>query len=316
MPYEGFDPEGYHDGTIKRFIPPNLIGKKDLRCEITRMNQLPLVSVICICHNHLSFLRESIQSVLNQTYPEIEIIIVDDGSTDGSKEMIKALVKDKPIHFIDNPIPLGNCKAFNMGFSASQGKFIIDLATDDYLDPERILKGINTFLNSDAGVTFSDVMNIDENGVELGTHFLRDSDHQLIEQVPEGDIYIELIQRYFISPPGMMMKREVLEELNGYDESLSYEDFDFWIRSSRNWHYAFTNEVLVTKRKVSGSLSEQQFKYLSKYQICTLRVCQKIKELNRTKKEDLALRKRCLYEIKQCLKQGNIHLIPRFLKLF
>ncbi|WP_462251531.1 glycosyltransferase [Ekhidna sp.] len=279
------------------------------------MNQLPLVSVICICHNHLSFLRESIQSVLNQTYPEIEIIIVDDGSTDGSKEMIKALVKDKPIHFIDNPSPLGNCAAFNKGFSASHGKFIIDLATDDYLDPERVLKGINTFLNSDAGVTFSDVMNIDENGVELGTHYLRDSDLQLIEHVPEGDIYIDLIQSYFISPPGMMIKREVLEELNGYDESLSYEDFDFWIRSSRNWHYAFTNEVLVTKRKVSGSLSEQQFKYLSKHQICTLRVCQKIKELNRTKKEDLALRKRCFYEIKQCLKQGNIHLIPRFLKL-
>lgn len=279
------------------------------------MNQLPLVSVICLCHNHLSYLRKAIQSVWDQSYPEIELIIVDDGSTDGSKEMIEALIKDKTVEFINIPSPIGNCAAFNKGFQIAKGKFIIDLATDDFLHPERVLKGINTFLNSDAGVTFCDVMNMDESGKELGTHFKRDRNDRLLEKVPEGDVYIELIKRYFISPPGMMIKREVLEELEGYDESLSYEDFDFWIRSSRNWKYSFTDEVLVSKRKVIGSLSEQQFKYKSKHQKCTLRVCQKIKALNRTKEENLALKRRCFYEIRQCFKQGNWSLIPAYLKL-
>ncbi len=279
------------------------------------MNQLPLVSVICLCHNHLPYLRKAIQSVWDQTYPEIELIIVDDGSTDGSKEMIEAMIKGKSIHYVDNPTPIGNCASFNKGFQLSKGAYIIDLATDDYLHPERVLKGINTFLNVDAGITFCDVMNMDENGKELGTHFKRDHNERLQEEVPEGDVYIELIKRYFISPPGMMMKREVLEELEGYDESLTYEDFDFWIRSSRNWKYAFTNDVLVCKRKVSGSLSEQQFKYKSKHQKCTLKVCQKIKALNRSKEESLALKRRCFYEIRQCLKQGNWSLIPAFLKL-
>jgi len=279
------------------------------------MNQLPLVSVICLCHNQLSYVREAIHSVWKQSYPEIELIVVDDGSTDGSKEMIRSLVKGTEAGFIDIESPIGNCAAFNRGFFQSKGAYIIDLAADDALMPERILKGINTFIKSDAGVTFCDVMNIDQAGNELGTHYKRNEKGRLLETVPEGDIYTTLIRRYFISAPSMMIKREVLEELDGYDESLTYEDFDFWIRSSRNWKYAFTNEVLIKKRLVPGSLSDRQFRFGSRHQRTTLKVCEKIKDLNRTREERSALRKRCLYEIKQCIKQGNFSLIPRFVKV-
>ncbi len=280
------------------------------------MNQLPLVSVICLSHNQLAYIKQAIASVMKQSYPNIELILVDDGSSDGSKDWIHSFINNKNIQYIDIPQPIGNCSAFNKGFRKSAGKYIIDLAADDILLPERILKGINSFLkSSEAGVTYCDVMNIDENGVELGTHFNRNHRGDLAKKVPEGDVYAELIKHYFISPPSMMIKREVLVELEGYDESLSYEDFDFWIRSSRNWNYAFTDEVLVKKRKVAGSLSEAQFTYRSMHQASTLKVCQKIKELNRTREENSALRKRCFYEIKQCIKQGNWSLITGFLKL-
>ncbi|MEQ9467538.1 MAG: glycosyltransferase [Ekhidna sp.] len=279
------------------------------------MNQLPLVSVVCLCHNQERFVQESIKSVWSQSYPNIELIVVDDGSSDGSKELIHSILDGKNVKFISLETTLGNCQAFNLGFRESRGEYIIDLAADDILMPERVLCGINTFMKSDAGVSFCDVLNIDENGKELGTHFKRDKKGTLFCQVPEGDIYANLIKKYFISPPSMMIKREVLEELNGYDESLSYEDFDFWIRSSRNWKYAFTNEVLVKKRKVAGSLSDQQFRRKSTHQKSTLRVCQKIKKLNRTREERSALRIRCLYEIRQCLRQRNFKLIPGFLRL-
>ena len=278
------------------------------------MNQLPLVSVICLCHNQLPYVREAIQSVWKQSYPNIELIVVDDGSTDGSKEMIESILKGEDVKFIDIESRIGNCAAFNRGFYQSKGEFIIDLAADDVLIPDRILEGINTFMKTNAGVTFCNVMNIDQEGNELDTHF-KTQNGSIQEDIPEGDIYIDLIKKYFISPPSMMIKREVLEELGGYDESLTYEDFDFWIRSSRNWKYAFTNNILVKKRKVIGSLSDQQFRYRTEHQETTLRVCQKIKELNRSKEEDSALRKRCLYEIKQCVKQGNLKLIPGFLRL-
>ncbi|SNT12646.1 Glycosyltransferase involved in cell wall bisynthesis [Ekhidna lutea] len=280
------------------------------------MNQLPLVSVICLCHNHASFVAEAIASVWKQSYPNIELIVVDDGSSDDSKSIIASTIKEKKeVQFIDIGTSLGNCAAFNQGFAASKGEYIIDLAADDILLPERVLGGVNTFIKSGAGVTFCDVMNIDESGHELGTHYKRDSKGNLLEKVPEGDIYQELISRYFISPPGMMIARSVLEGIGGYDETLSYEDFDFWIRSSRSWSYAFTDEVLVKKRIVKESLSSQQFKFRSIHQASTLKVCQKIKELNITRQENSALSKRCLYEIKQCIKQGNISLIPEFIKL-
>jgi len=107
----------------------------------------------------------------------------------------------------------------------------------------------------------------------------------------------------------------VLDELNGYDESLTYEDFDFWIRSSRKFQYGYTNKILVKKRDVPGSLSKKQFSLLNKHQKSTLKVCKKIKKLNRSKAENYALRKRCFYEIRNCVKQGNLTLIPSFLRL-
>ncbi|NQZ77240.1 MAG: glycosyltransferase [Ekhidna sp.] len=279
------------------------------------MNQLPLVSIICLCHNQKQFVAEAINSVKKQSYPNIELIVVDDGSTDGSKEEIEKTIDSKTTLYINIPKPVGNCIAFNRGFFQSSGKYIIDLAADDCLLPERVLVGINAFLRTDAGVTFCDVLEIDEDGNNKGTHYARDRNDKLIDTVPDGEIYIELIKKYFISPPSMMIKREVFEELNGYDESLSYEDFDFWIRSSRKFRYAFTDEILVRKRIVSNSLSTKQFVKKSIHQMTTLKVCQKIKHLNKSKEENRALKQRCLYEIKQCIKLRHWSLIPNFWSL-
>ncbi|MEM6737555.1 MAG: glycosyltransferase [Bacteroidota bacterium] len=270
---------------------------------------IPLVSVICLCHNHSQFVSVAIQSVFDQTHPSVELILVDDGSTDGSKNQIEKKITDKEIYFINIKNPLGNCKAFNLGLKKSSGSYIIDLAADDVLLPKRIEEGLKTFHAKKISIEFCNVLNIDDEGHELGRHFSKES------YIPEGDVYVDLIKKYLISPPGMMIKREVLEYLNGYDEKLSYEDFDFWIRSSRQYHYGYTTKTLVKKRNIPGSLSKKQFSLLTKHQKSTLRVCQKIKALNRSKKENIALRNRCLYEIKQCLKQGNLNLIPEFLKL-
>ena len=272
------------------------------------MNKSPLVSVICLSHNHADYVASSIQSVWDQTYEHVELIVVDDGSTDGSKEIIQEKLNETSTPFIDLPQPIGNCGAFNKGFFSSKGDYVIDLAADDLLLPNRIETGLDTFANKDIGVEFCDVINIDPDGNEIGRHF--ENTYPL-----EGDIYTELIQRYFISPPGMMIKREVLDELDGYDELLTYEDFDFWIRSSRNHLYGYTDEALVKKTILKDSLSSKQFRFRSRHQKSTLRVCQKIKKLNQTKEEDAALKKRCTYEIKQCLKQGNLGLIPSFLRL-
>src|SRR5690554_6116465 len=102
----------------------------------------PLVSVICLCHNHERFLEEAIDSVLDQTYPNIEIIVVDDASTDGSKALLKDICVKNNLPFIDIAENIGNCAAFNKGFSVAKGKYVIDFAMDDVMMPERIEKQV------------------------------------------------------------------------------------------------------------------------------------------------------------------------------
>ncbi len=274
------------------------------------MNPQPLVSVICLCYNQAPFVREALQSIIDQTYKNIEIIVVDDASSDESVHEIQSFIANHPnIAFIKNAENIGNCRSFNKAFRQSHGEYIIDLAADDVLMPARIEKGIEDLHSSDAGVQYTRVDFIDKDGNSLESP-------EPSGYTPEGDIYRLLIERYFINPASMMIKRGVLEELGGYNEKLYYEDFDFWIRSSRNWKYLYNSEALVKKRDVKNSLSKKQFRFLNRHQYSTLEVCRTILELNRNKEEDRSLQRRIYYEVKQSLKYGNVQLIPSYLQLF
>ncbi|HYG03203.1 MAG TPA: glycosyltransferase [Chryseosolibacter sp.] len=274
----------------------------------------PLVSVICLCYNQRDFVEEAIDSVLNQSYKNIELIVVDDASTDDSKKVINEIVQKNPtIRFLSLDTNLGNCKAFNKGLSLTKGDYVIDLAADDVLEQGRIQKGIDAFASHDKifGVHFSDALWIDEAGAERWRH----SSKYPHETIPQGDIYLDLITRFFICPPSMMFKREVIDELNGYDESLAYEDFDFWIRSSRKFHYCYSPVVLVKKRVVFNSLSSKQFQKNSNQLRSTYHVCRKILALNKNKAEQQALTKRIIYEISVCARLFAFGLTLAYAKL-
>jgi glycosyltransferase involved in cell wall biosynthesis len=274
----------------------------------------PLVTVICVCYNQARFVTEALDSVINQTYANIELIVIDDGSSDGSGKVIKKWMKCHPDStLILNGNNLGYCKTFNKAWSISKGMFIIDLAADDLLLPNRIERGVRTLeqAGSEYGVTFSDAVYIGEEGNQLKRHSER-FPHEII---PQGDIYKELISRYFICSPTMMYRKSVLEALSGYDESLAFEDFDFWIRASRNFKFIYSPEVLVKKRMVSTSMSSKQFNRSSPQRWSTLEVCKKIKLLNRTREENRALKKRLFYEIGISLRSFDVTLAYSFWKL-
>ncbi|MEQ6120062.1 glycosyltransferase [Reichenbachiella sp. MALMAid0571] len=277
------------------------------------MKKLPLVSVFCLCYNHEKYVSQAIQSVLNQTYSNIELIVVDDASTDGSKGEIEQILKNQQFTFLYLPENVGNTKAFNRAFVRSNGKYIIDLAADDVLVQDRIEKQVAFFEESSnsTGVIYSDVAYIDGNGQPLSHHFSNK------KHIPyTGNVYEKLISTYFIPPPSMMMKREVLEQLNGYDENLAYEDFDFWIRSSRDWLYAYQPEKLTLVRRLEDSLSSKAYSKHDKQLYSTYVVCKKIKSLNKTESENRALRKRLEYEIRHSVFSGNYQEAKLFVALY
>jgi glycosyltransferase involved in cell wall biosynthesis len=275
----------------------------------------PLVTVICLCYNQQRFVEEAIESVLAQTYQNIELIIVDDASSDNSAATIKNIISKKSeIQFLPLSKNLGNCKAFNCALAISRGEYIIDLAADDILLPDRISKGVKALVNAgnSYGVNFTDAEWISEQGQNLYKH----SERFPHTTIPRGNIYRDLIANFFICSPTMMYRRSVMDQLKGYDENLAYEDFDFWIRSSREFLYCYTPEVLVKKRIVSRSMSAKQFKPLNSQMKSTFMVCEKIMKLNRTQAEQSALNSRLLYEMRMSLRLLNLPLALKYLQLY
>lgn len=273
----------------------------------------PLVSVICVCYNQARFVTEALNSVMAQTYTSIELIVIDDGSTDGSPKKIKQwIAAHSQTTLLLNGVNIGYCKTFNKAAALAKGKYLIDLSADDVLMPNRVEVGVQTLESTpQAGVTFSDAEHIDEWGNTISLH----SNRFPHPTIPVGDIYVDLIKRFFICSPTMMFSRKVFDYLGGYDESLDYEDFDFWIRSARQYHYVYTPEVLLKKRKVSGSLSDSQFRLRSSHSFTTFRVCEKIAQLNRTEEERKALQRRVRYELWLNLRLGNLSIVWNYFLL-
>ncbi len=278
--------------------------------DVTQL--LPLVTVVCVCYNQGRFVGEALLSVAGQTYPNIELIIVDDGSTDDSIARIRAFLAGFPkATFIPLPTNRGVCAAFNEGFHQSKGKFIIDLAADDLMLPDRIARQVAVFgqLDESWGVVFTDAGLIDEASQPTGYFYRREPDGSLRKPVPSGDVYRTVLNGYFICTPTMMSRRAVYEALGGYDESLSYEDFDFWVRSARAYKYFYLDQVLTLKRRVAGSNSAQFYnRRHNPHLASTLAVCRKAQQLNRTPEEHAALARSVRYHLRQALFTENFEL--------
>jgi glycosyltransferase involved in cell wall biosynthesis len=276
----------------------------------------PLVTIICISYNHEKFIKEAVDSILNQSYPQVEVIMVDDASQDGSVEVISQIVSANPdICFIRNTENKGNCRSFNIALSQAKGKYIIDFAADDVLHPDRIKKQIEVFesLSEDYGVIFTDVTYIDVHSKALHNHYKRNEKGILKEYIPSGNIYKDILSRHFVLSPTLMIKKSVFEALGGYDESLAYEDFDFIVRSSREFLYVFLDEALTYKRIVPGSLSSRFDAKGNRNMLdSTFRICEKVLWMNNNEKEDKALAVRLRYEMKQAFVLEAFDLVQQY----
>lgn len=268
----------------------------------------PLVSVVCLCYNHEKFVRDAINSVLNQTYPNIEVIVLDDASTDGSVSIIEQIKRDHPgIIFLQLKENIGNCAAFNKGLAMVHGEFVIDFATDDVMLPERLEKQVNHFRQLDAsyGVSFTNANYVNASGKTIRNH----TDHllgkKLVSKIPEGWVFRDVLRRYFICSPTMLVRKVVFDKLNGYDENLVYEDFDFWVRASRNFKFAYLDEVLTNVTRSHSSMSSGWYEPGDKQLHSTFLVCQKAIDLCEDEGDKQALLTRVRYEFRQAVFSGN-----------
>lgn len=281
-------------------------------------NTRPLVSVICTCYNHEDFIIAALQSVVAQTYASVELIVIDNASTDASLYRIEAFCIAHPgVRIVRNAYNKGLCRAFNQGLGLTTGKYVTDLSGDDVLLPTRIARQVAFFesLPEGYGVVFSNAQYINPEGLTLHFHYPVDLKGRTTVKVPSGDVYKDILEKYFICTPTMMMRRSILDALGGYDGALAYEDFDFWVRSAVLCHYGYQDEVLTQKRLLLDSLSNLSYRPGSGMLESTYVVCNKAYELNRTQAEFDALAGRIKTYIRKSFYTEEFALAIRFRKL-
>jgi glycosyltransferase involved in cell wall biosynthesis len=282
---------------------------------------LPLVTIVALCHNHARFIHEALQSVLAQTYPRLEVWLVDDASTDGSQEILRRYAAEQPEwHLLLLPENVRNCRAFNQAYRRSEGEFIIDFATDDVLLPERVALQV-AFMQAkgpNCGMAYHDVELIDEESRHVRNFYRRDAAGLPVHPRPvSGQVFAEVLRRFFISTPSMMFRRATLDAIGGYDEALIYEDFDFWVQASRDWEFHYQDELLTRKRLHPKSMSKKAYQPGDPYLASTIRTCEKALALCRTDDDRAALATRLRWELQQAVRHRNFEgaqLIYQFMR--
>ena len=181
-----------------------------------------LVSVIIPCYNSDRWISEAINSVLAQTYPNIEIIVVDDGSTDSSLEIIKSY--GYRLKWVTGKNQGGNI-ARNRGFQLSQGKYIQWLDADDYLLPEKIARQVEYLEQNNCDAVYSDwrhQYHHQDGNCTLGEIKISGEQTNILEALLFG---------WWAAPLAYLVSREKVLAINGWDEDLKAgQDRDFWIR--------------------------------------------------------------------------------------
>jgi len=222
------------------------------------MTEQPLVTVIAVCYNHSHFIVECLDSIRNQTHPNMQIIIMDDCSNDGSVKIIRNWIERYSIEcrFIAHTQNQGLCRTLNEALELAQGKYISIIATDDLWLPEKLAIQVDVLENlpDDVGVVYGDSWQITEEG-ELLPELLLKPYQEKYGSLPEGDIYSRLIEGDFIPALNPLTRRSCYNMVGHYDEHLSYEDWDMWLRIAQKFKFVFMPQVVTKYRHVSNSMT-------------------------------------------------------------
>jgi glycosyltransferase involved in cell wall biosynthesis len=214
-------------------------------------------------YNRGYIIGEAIESALNQTYGDFQMIVVDDGSSDDTAEVVKRFRSDK-INYIRHERNRGVSAAGNTGIKAATGDVIAHLDSDDVWKPEMLSRLVDVLKNHPrVGAVFCDVEVARGKSVSsitsgmrafprlLALHARSNSD---VFAFSSREMYVCLLEEVPIKPTAMLIRRNVLEALGGYNESWSSgEDWELYLRISKHYGFGYVNRKLATMRVLDDS---------------------------------------------------------------
>jgi glycosyltransferase involved in cell wall biosynthesis len=205
-----------------------------------------LVSVVIATYNMAQYLPQAVQSVLAQTHAQVEIQIVDDGSTDDTAQVVRRWLGDARVHVHRQPNG-GQAQARNRGVALARGSYVAFLDADDEWLPHKLSRQLPLFAAPEVGVVYSDYERMDGEGRAL---------HKPPTVMYRGRVSGALLIDNFVSFQTAVVRRECLERHGAFDESVRMgDDYDLWLRLSAHYEFDFVPEATVRYRIWPGQMS-------------------------------------------------------------
>lgn len=225
----------------------------------------PLVTVVVPCYKHEPYVADCIQSIINQDYENIELIIVDDASPDASADIIKSFNQRLKERFksylfierVENRGIIANC---NESLGKAKGKYIRIIASDDMLLPEDISSKVNYLeQNPEAGLVYSDGYLMPEEGTLKSLTLAKYKKFTDVNSKvgTSGDTFKELLINNFIPAPTVLLRTDIVKEVGGYDSKYSFEDYYMWLKVAKRYRIGYCNLPTVLYRLTNNSLSRE-----------------------------------------------------------
>ncbi len=207
----------------------------------------PLVSVVIATYNMGQYLPQAVDSILQQTWKNLEVIVVDDGSTDNTPDVMLNYSNDSRVNFIRNENQ-GQPKAKNCGINNTKGNFIAFCDADDFWEGNKLEIQMPLFANPRVGVVYSEVSFIDEHNRRYSKQ-----DHEVRHS---GKITNQMLIENFVPFGTSVIRRKCIEQDGIFDEEFRMGiDWDLWLRYSLNWEFMYAPEKTYVYRVWSGQMS-------------------------------------------------------------
>lgn len=226
---------------------------------------MPKVSFVIPTYNHARYLPYALDSIINQSYPNLEVFVIDDGSTDGTAELVKPYLSKINYVYKANG---GTPSALNLGLSLVTGKYVCWLSADDALIGDKVSKQVELMeRNQGLGFSYTSFVVIDAYGTkqyEVNSAYFSDK-QEMVTKLMEG---------CFINGSSVMMRSSALKVIGYFNESLPQaHDYDLWFRFLRHYSCGFLEEPLLAYRWHGENMSKDP------NEACSLIVLERAKRL-------------------------------------
>lgn len=226
---------------------------------------IPCVSVIVPTYNRASVLKRAVESVLSQSFCDWELIVVDDGSTDNTQDLLKSYVNHSKVRFFKTKNK-GVSAARNLGVRQALGSWIAFLDSDDQWLPEKLEKQVN-YSKKHRDIS---IVHGDEVWIRQGVRVNPMKKHQK----SGGDIFAQALKLCCISPSAVFIKKNLFDKVGGFKENFPVcEDYDLWLRITGHYPVGYIDDFLIKKYGGHRDQLSSQYKAMDYWRVLSLSDC-------------------------------------------